>query len=63
MVTVLVGYFLTEPAKTPVAEAAGKREFRESGKRALTAPPTLRTFRLPFVAGWSSPAVAGLVRL
>jgi hypothetical protein len=45
---------LTEPANTPAALATGKREFREIWKKALTVPSAMRTFRLPFVAGWSS---------
>ena len=45
---------LTEPANTPVALATGKREFGKIWRKALTVPTVMRTFRLPFVAGWSS---------
>jgi hypothetical protein len=55
----LVGYWFElvsdrEPANTPSPDGAGKRELRKNRKKALTEPEALGTFRLPFVAGWSS---------
>src|SRR5688572_3974552 len=47
-------YPLTEPANRPGGLITGKREFGKNSKKALTVPTSTRTFRLPFVAGWSS---------
>jgi hypothetical protein len=55
----VVGYRLMvisdeELVNTPFGRDAGKREFGAIFKKALTAPHQAGTFRLPFVAGWSS---------
>jgi hypothetical protein len=61
--TVFVGWLKERRAEKRPRPSLWQALFGKSKKWWLTGLRAVRTFRLPFIAGWSNPAAAGLVRL